>query len=73
MAVLAFFEASAGSAVIYNLDCHPTVLHEENHLYSADLPVFAVRIIPRLKPSVTMPVFLNGAVGDMSTRFYRQR
>ena len=59
-------------AVIYNLDCHPTVLHAENHLYSADFPGFAAHIMPLFEPFVTMPVFLNGAAGDMSTRFYRK-
>jgi neutral ceramidase len=28
--------------------------------------------MPLLEPDVTMPVFLNGAAGDMSTRFYRK-
>ena len=58
-------------AVIYNLDCHPTVLHEGNRLYSGDFPGFAASIMHLFEPSVTMPVFLNGAAGDMSTRFYR--
>src|SRR5665811_764060 len=53
-------------------DSHPTVLHKENHLYSADFPGFAASIMPLFEPFVTMPVFLNGAAGDMSTRFYRQ-
>ena len=65
-------ETTTRCAVIYNLDCHPTVLHEENRLYSADFPGFAASIMPLFEPFVTMPVFLNGAAGDMSTRFYRQ-
>jgi len=65
-------ETTTRCAVVYNLDCHPTVLHEENHLYSADFPGFAASIMPLFEPFVTMPVFLNGAAGDMSTRFYRQ-
>ncbi len=65
-------ETTTRCAVVYNLDCHPTVLHEENHLYSADFPGFAASIMPLFEPCVTMPVFLNGAAGDMSTRFYRQ-
>jgi hypothetical protein len=58
--------------VVYNLDGHSTVLHEENRLYSADFPGFAASIMPLFEPFVTMSVFLNGAAGDMSTRFYRQ-
>jgi hypothetical protein len=65
-------ETPTRCAVVYNLDCHPTVLHEENRLYSADFPGFAASIMPLFEPFVTMPVFLNGAAGDMSTRFYRQ-
>jgi len=65
-------QTSTRCAVIYNLDCHPTVLHAENHSYSADFPGFAAGIMPLFEPFVTMPVFLNGAAGDMSTRFYRQ-
>jgi hypothetical protein len=65
-------ETTTRCAVVYNLDCHPTVLHEENRLYSADFPGFAASIMPLFEPFVTMPVFLNGAAGDMSTRFYRQ-
>lgn len=65
-------ETRSRCAVVYNLDCHPTVLHEENRLYSADFPGFAASIMPLFEPFVTMPVFLNGAAGDMSTRFYRQ-
>ena len=65
-------ETPTRCAVVYNLDCHPTVLHKENHLYSADFPGFAASIMPLFEPFVTMPVFLNGAAGDMSTRFYRQ-
>lgn len=65
-------ETRTRCAVVYNLDCHPTVLHEENRLYSADFPGFAASIMPLFEPFVTMPVFLNGAAGDMSTRFYRQ-
>jgi len=64
-------ETTTRCAVVYNLDCHPTVLHEENRLYSADFPGFAASIMPLFEPFVTMPVFLNGAAGDMSTRFYR--
>ncbi|MCX6084639.1 MAG: neutral/alkaline non-lysosomal ceramidase N-terminal domain-containing protein [Caldiserica bacterium] len=65
-------ETRSRCAGVYNLDCHPTVLHEENRLYSADFPGFAASIMPLFEPFVTMPVFLNGAAGDMSTRFYRQ-
>lgn len=61
-----------GALVAYNLDCHPTVLHEENRLYSADFPGVVARALPQLVPDVEAVMFLNGAAGDMSTRFYRR-
>jgi len=65
-------ETSTRCAILYNLDCHPTVLHEENLLYSDDFPGSVATVMPMLESYVTMPMFLNGAAGDMSTRFYRR-
>ncbi len=65
-------ETKTRCAVLYNFDCHPTVLHESNLLYSEDFPGYVATVIPAMTPDITMPVFLNGAAGDMSTRFYRK-
>ena len=70
MAVLEL-KGERGALVTYNLDCHPTVLHEENRLYSADFPGVVARALPGLVPGVEAVMFLNGAAGDISTRFYR--
>lgn len=51
----------------YNFPCHPTVLGPDNLLASAD---FAAGIEMLLGGD--MAVFLNGAAGDISTRFTRQ-
>lgn len=72
MAVLEL-KGDGGALVVYNLDCHPTVLHEENRLYSADFPGVVARALPELVPGVQAVMFLNGAAGDMSTRFYRRK
>lgn len=52
---------------LYNFPCHPTVLGPDNLLASAD---FAAGIETLLGGDMT--VFLNGAAGDISTRFTRQ-
>lgn len=52
---------------LYNFPCHPTVLGPDNLLASAD---FTAGIEKHL--GCHMAVFLNGAAGDISTRFTRQ-
>ncbi|WP_018963668.1 neutral/alkaline non-lysosomal ceramidase N-terminal domain-containing protein [Coprothermobacter platensis] len=59
--------------LLYNFGCHPTVLHEENHFISADFPGQVASILRKDIPSIDLCMFLNGAAGDMSTRFYRQQ
>lgn len=49
--------------------CHPTVLDATNQYLSADFPGTARRVF---EESTGMPaVFINGAAGDVSTRFTR--
>ena len=52
---------------LYNFPCHPTVLGPDNLLASAD---FTANIEELLGGD--MAIFLNGAAGDISTRFTRQ-
>lgn len=52
---------------LYNFPCHPTVLGPDNLLASAD---FSANIEELLGGD--MAIFLNGAAGDISTRFTRQ-
>ena len=52
---------------VYQIPCHPTVLGPGNLLASAD---FVGGIEERL--DTDMAVFLNGAAGDISTRFTRR-
>lgn len=53
--------------LLYQIPCHPTVLGPDNLLASAD---FVGGIEKRL--DADMAVFLNGAAGDISTRFTRR-
>ena len=57
----------ARKLLLYQIPCHPTVLGPENLLASAD---FVGGIEERM--DVDMAVFLNGAAGDISTRFTRR-
>ncbi|MDR2663618.1 MAG: neutral/alkaline non-lysosomal ceramidase N-terminal domain-containing protein [Treponema sp.] len=61
--------------LLYSISCHPTVLNGENLLVSAD---FAGAAAGKLEISggnvpggYDLAVFINGAAGDMSTRFTR--
>lgn len=58
---------SGRNLLLYQIPCHPTVLGPENLLASAD---FVGGIEKRLAADMT--VFLNGAAGDISTRFTRR-
>ncbi|MBQ4601042.1 MAG: neutral/alkaline non-lysosomal ceramidase N-terminal domain-containing protein [Oscillospiraceae bacterium] len=58
---------SGRSLTLYQLPCHPTVLSAANGLASAD---FVGGIEPLL--DTDMAVFINGAAGDISTRFTRR-
>lgn len=58
---------SGRNLLLYQIPCHPTVLGPGNLLASAD---FVGGIEGRLETD--MAVFLNGAAGDISTRFTRR-
>jgi hypothetical protein len=52
---------------LYNFPCHPTVLGPDNLLASADFTAGIQALL-----GGEMAVFLNGAAGDISTRFTRR-
>lgn len=52
---------------VYNFPCHPTVMSAENLLVTADLVAEVEQ-----KLGGEMAIFLNGAAGDISTRFTRR-
>lgn len=65
-------------AVLADHACHPTVLGPDNLAYSADYPATARRVLTaglaETEAVETPPVvlFLQGAAGDVSTRFTRR-
>jgi hypothetical protein len=56
---------------IINYSCHPTVLSYDNYLYSADF-IGYVREFLKRNIEGHVPVYLNGACGEISTRFTRR-
>lgn len=67
LTVLHFRTESGRNLMVYSFPCHPTVLGSENLLVSAD---FTAGIQEQL--DADLGVFLNGAAGDISTRFTRR-
>lgn len=58
-------------AAVLNFGCHPTVLGHANLAISADYPGAARSALHKIYPD-TVFLFLNGASGDISTRFTRR-
>ncbi|HEX3816509.1 MAG TPA: neutral/alkaline non-lysosomal ceramidase N-terminal domain-containing protein [Mycobacteriales bacterium] len=63
-------------AVLADYACHPTVLSHANRTYSADYPGVARRVAAAALRTAGQPApvvaFLQGAAGDVSTRFTRR-
>lgn len=58
-------------AILFHYACHPTILSAENLEYSADFPGAARRRVRERYPNAIC-LFVNGAAGNVSTRFYRR-
>lgn len=67
LTVLQFQTESGKLLTLYNFPCHPTVLGPDNLLASADFTAGIEALL-----GGDMAVFLNGAAGDISTRFTRR-
>jgi len=67
---LEFKKNNGQRAVIYNYPCHPTVLNKYNNSISADFPGYTAKILEE-HYGIELCMFLNGAAGDISTRFTR--
>ena len=63
--------AGLPKAVWVNYGCHPTILGYDNRLISADFPGAARRALTCHYPDLVW-LFMNGASGDISTRFTRR-
>lgn len=67
LTVVQFQTAGGKNVILYNLPCHPTVLSAANLEVSADFPGCIEENL-----DADMAVFVNGAAGDISTRFTRR-
>ena len=66
--ILELKQKTGKRALIYNFACHPTILDQHNLKISADLPGY---VAEKLEQQDILCLFLNGAAGDISTRFTR--
>ncbi len=64
-------EKGEPEAILFHYACHPTVLSADNLEYSADFPGAARRRLLERYPQA-IPLFVNGAAGNVSTRFQRR-
>lgn len=53
--------------ILYNLACHPTILNYQNRAMSNDLPYGISKHL-----AYDFSMFMNGAAGDISTRFTKK-
>ncbi len=67
MTLLHIRTESGREAIVYHFPCHPTVLSAANLLSSEDLVATV-----EAQLGVEMAMFVNGAAGDISTRFTRR-
>ncbi|MEG1701746.1 MAG: neutral/alkaline non-lysosomal ceramidase N-terminal domain-containing protein [Erysipelotrichaceae bacterium] len=66
--VMNFIRKDGKTCILYHFACHPTLLHEDSLLISADI-IGAINA--KLETNQVMPIFINGSCGDISTRFTR--
>lgn len=72
LTVLGFARADGSlKALLMNFPCHPTVLGAGNLKVSSEYPGAATSVVAKLFPG-TVVAFINGACGDISTRFVRR-
>lgn len=69
LVAIEFLGENGEQNLIVRYSCHPTVLNAENTLISADFPG---ALYQQFSESYAHVMFINGACGDISTRFTRQ-
>lgn len=69
--VIIFERITGKQIIVYHFACHPTIMHADNLLVSADFPGAANKYLEQ-NEEVEMSLFLNGPSGDVSTRFTRK-
>ncbi len=68
---LTFYRNDGKKIIIYNYQCHPTVMNKFNCFISADYPGETSRLLES-EGDVVLAIFYNGHCGDVSTRFTRK-
>jgi hypothetical protein len=63
---------NALKAVMTKYALHPTVIHEDSNLVTADYPGYMRKFLKQKEPGMNL-LFLQGTSGDQSTRYFRQR
>lgn len=58
-------------AVLVKYSLHPTVIHEDNTLVTADYPAYIRKYLSEKKPGMIL-LFAQGTSGDQSTRYFRK-
>lgn len=69
--VVEFINVSGDRSILYHFGCHPTIMHADNQLISADFPGAASRNLEE-RDDIKLALFLNGPCGDISTRYTRR-
>ena len=62
----------APGGMIVNFGCHPTTMTGNNWLYSADWPGYLVESLRRANGEGFIPMFFNGACGNVTQVDYRR-
>jgi len=68
---LSFNQDGKEVGALVNFACHATTLTGNNWLYTADYPGYMVESIKRVKGKDYMPMFMNGACGNVTQVDYR--
>lgn len=58
-------------AVLVKYALHPTVIHEDSTLVTADYPGYLREYLKKKEPGMNL-LFMQGTSGDQSTRYFRQ-
>ena len=62
----------APAGIMVNFACHATTMTGNNWLYSADYPGYMVESLRKIYGPECMPMFFNGACGDVTQVDYRR-
>mgnify|MGYP000864362676 FL=1 len=71
LSILSLNRTDGKKIVMYNYACHPTIMDAGNRSVTADYPGQAANILES-QDNIACALFLNGACGDVSTRFTRK-